>query len=99
MTNKHAHGAREATRTATLDRALQRVLAEIHDGLRHGHFEFVLTCEIVGQDRRRLTLRAGKSYQFLIPLEDCVRRDILTSDSWDGSATTASVIQREASST
>ncbi len=99
MTNKHAHVARAATRTATLDRALQRVLAEIHDGLRHGHFEFSLTCEIVGQDRRRLTLRAGKSYQFLIPEADCVPRGTSPSDSCHGSDTTASVIQREASST
>lgn len=99
MTNKHSHVAREATRTATLDRALQRVLAEIHDGLRHGHFEFSLTCEVVSQDRRRLTLRAGKSYQFLIPEADCVPRGTSPGDSCDGSATTASVIQREASST
>ncbi|SRR6266508_888065 len=55
------------------DRALSRILAEIYDGLRHGFFEYVLTCEIVGQERRRLTLRAGKGYQFVIPQEQCVR--------------------------
>ena len=43
--------ANEANRheAPTIDRALDRVLAEIHDGLRHGYFEFTLTCEVVGQ--------------------------------------------------
>jgi hypothetical protein len=59
--------------TAAIDRALSRVLAEIHDGLRHGFFEFTLTCEIVNQERRRFTLRAGKSHQFVIPKEECER--------------------------
>ncbi len=54
-----------------LDEALQRVLAEIHAGLRHGHFEYSLTCEIVGQGKRRLILRAGKHYQFLIGANEC----------------------------
>jgi len=75
--------------TAVLDRALRRVLAEIHDGLRHGFFEFTLTCEVIGQDRRRLTLRAGKSYQFVIPKEDCLRSASPTTDSCDGSDTNA----------
>ncbi len=60
------------------DRALSRILAEIYDGLRHGFFEYVLTCEIVGQERRRLTLRAGKGYQFVIPQEQCVRSEPTT---------------------
>jgi hypothetical protein len=59
-------------RTA-IDRALCRILAEIHDGLRHGYFEYVLSCELIGQERRRLTLRAGKSHQFIIPKQDCTQ--------------------------
>jgi hypothetical protein len=54
-----------------VDRALRRVLAEIHDGLRHGYFEYGLTCEVIGQERRRLVLRAGKTYQFVIPADEC----------------------------
>jgi len=74
-----------------LDRALRRLLAEIHDGLRHGFFEFTLTCEVIGQERRRLTLRAGKSYQFLIPEEDCARSAAgRRTDSCDGSDANAS---------
>jgi hypothetical protein len=51
--------------------ALKRVLAEIHAGLCHGHFEYTVTCEIVGQGKRRLILRAGKHYQFLIGADEC----------------------------
>ena len=67
--------------TPTVDRALDRVLAEIRDGLRHGFFELTLTCEVVGQERRRLTLQAGKSYQFVIPKDECVRSTDHLSDS------------------
>jgi hypothetical protein len=71
----------------SMGRAMSRVVAEIQDGLRHGYFEYTLTCEIIGRDRRRLTLRAGKSPQFLIPKEDCVR-GVEPSDSHDGSGDT-----------
>jgi hypothetical protein len=54
-----------------IDRAVRRVLSEIHDGLHHGYFEFTLSCEVTGHGRRRLQLRAGKTYQFLIPAEEC----------------------------
>jgi hypothetical protein len=57
------------------DRALARIIAEIHAGLRHGYFEYTLTCEVLGQGRRRLVLHAGKSYQFLIPADDCQETD------------------------
>jgi hypothetical protein len=67
-----------------IDRALSRILAEIHDGLRHGFFEFTLTCEVIGQERRRLTLRAGKSHQFVLSKGECARV-IPQHDSCDGS--------------
>ena len=59
--------------SVALTGALQRLLAEVQDGLRHGFFDFTLTCEITGQERRRLILKAGKTYQFVIPKEDCQR--------------------------
>ena len=61
--------------TTALDGALRRIAAEIVDGLRHGYFEFRVTCEVIGQGRRRLVLHAGKSYQFVIPVGDCERMD------------------------
>jgi hypothetical protein len=57
----------------TLDQALDKILSEIQAGLEHGFFHFALTCDIVSSGRRRLTLRAGKNHQFLIPREACVR--------------------------
>ena len=62
---------RDTDDASTADRALLRIAAEIVDGLRHGYFEFRLTCEVIGQGRRRLVLHAGKSYQFLIPALKC----------------------------
>ena len=58
-----------------IGRALSRLWGEIHEGLQHGYFEFTLSCEITGQGRRRLQLRAGKTYQFLIPAEECEAAD------------------------
>ena len=58
---------------SAVDRAISRIFSEIQDGLRHGYFEYVLTCDIVGQERRRLILKAGKNHQFFIPKEDCER--------------------------
>jgi len=75
--------------TGAIDRALSRILAELAEGLRHGFFEFTLTCEVVGQERRRLTLKAGKSHQFVIPKDECVRSPGHPDDSCDGSATDA----------
>lgn len=54
-----------------LDRAMQRMIAEVYDGLRHGYFEFTVSCEVVNRGKRRLLLRAGKHYQFLIEAHEC----------------------------
>jgi hypothetical protein len=76
--------SRPAPDGPTVGRAVQRIVAEIKDGLRHGHFTFDLRCEVIGQQRRRLTLSAGKSYQFVIPKEECeVTRNSI--DSYNGS--------------
>ena len=67
------------------DRALSRILAEIHAGLQHGYFSFTLTCDVIGQGRRRLTLHAGKNYQFVIAAEEC-EAAIVSSDLRDEGA-------------
>ncbi|HUK32927.1 MAG TPA: hypothetical protein VLV86_03390 [Vicinamibacterales bacterium] len=61
--------ARATHRLADL---MARLAAEITDGLRHGYFEFTLTCEVVAGNRRRLVFKAGKSHQFVIPEDECV---------------------------
>jgi hypothetical protein len=71
-TNDVENGERGA---AAADRALQRIVAEIVDGLRHGYFEFRVTCEVIGSGRRRVVLHAGKTYQFVIPAGGCERVD------------------------
>jgi hypothetical protein len=73
MEAKSAH-SRESMPSARRG-ALCRILAEIEAGLRHGFFEYTLTCEVIGHGRRRLVLHAGKSYQFLIPADDCQETD------------------------
>ncbi len=62
--------ANRSSGVSNADRALHRIVAEIMDGLRHGYFEFRVTCDVIGQGRRRLVLHAGKSYQFVIPADD-----------------------------
>jgi hypothetical protein len=57
---------------ASLDRALRRLVAEIMEGLRHGYFDFSIGCQVVGQERRQLILRAGKSHRFLISKGECI---------------------------
>jgi hypothetical protein len=48
---------------------LERMDELVRDGLRHGFFEFTITCE-TGQGRRReVLIRAGKSERFVIPEE------------------------------
>ena len=40
------------------------------DGLRHGFFDCLITCELVKEHKRRVVIKAGKSYQFTICEED-----------------------------
>jgi hypothetical protein len=40
------------------------------DGLRHGFFDCVITCELVNAGKRRVVIKAGKSHQFTIREED-----------------------------
>ena len=68
-------GLRTGPSAGALDRAVRRVLHELDAGLKHGYFEFTLTCEVIGQGRRCLQLRAGKHYQFVIPAEECASTD------------------------
>ena len=48
-----------STGVSNTDRVLRRIVAEIVDGLRHGYFDFRVTCEVIGQGRRRLVSMRG----------------------------------------
>ena len=49
-----------------LNEALEKLKLEVREGLRHGFFEYTISCEVVKGRKRRLTLKAGKSYQYVI---------------------------------
>ena len=53
-----------------LNRALDHVRDQLVDGLRHGFFEFTITCELVKDRKRRLVVTTGKSEQFTIPANE-----------------------------
>ena len=50
--------------------ALQFIERVIRDGLAHGHFEYAIHCELIGGEKRRLIITAGKSHQFIISPEE-----------------------------
>ena len=47
--------------------ALDHVERIIVDGLRHGFFEYSISCEMISGRKRQLLIRAGKSHKFTIP--------------------------------
>jgi len=55
---------------SALAEGIDKLVEEIQDGLRHGFFEYGVTCELMKDRKRRLTIKAGKSHQFIIREED-----------------------------
>ena len=53
--------------------ALDRLEGLVLDGLRHGFFDYSITCEIGNGGKRKLLIRAGKSHRFTIPEEELPR--------------------------
>jgi hypothetical protein len=50
--------------------ALDRLEGLVVDGLRHGFFDYSITCETGNGGKRLLVIRAGKSHKFTIPEEE-----------------------------
>jgi len=50
----------------TIEQVRAQLWEIVEDGLRHGFFEFAVSCEIVNEKKRRLVIRAGKSHQYTI---------------------------------
>jgi hypothetical protein len=50
--------------------ALDRIEGLLVDGLRHGFFDYSITCEVGKDCRRELVVRAGKNHRFIIPKDD-----------------------------
>jgi hypothetical protein len=53
--------------------ALDRLHGLVVDGLKHGFFDYSISCEVGNKGRRQLVIRAGKSHKFTIPEEDLPR--------------------------
>jgi hypothetical protein len=59
-----AYGAKQE-----FQRAMEKLECEIREGMSHGFFELSVACEVIKDGKRRLIIRTGKSYQFVIPEE------------------------------
>ena len=56
-----------------LREALDRIEGLIVDGLRHGFFDYSVSCQIGNHGCRQLVIRAGKSHKFTIPEDELPR--------------------------
>lgn len=55
----------------TLEKALEQITKEIKSGVKHGFFEYQIHCEIVKENKRKITIKTGKSYQYHISVDEC----------------------------
>ncbi len=53
--------------------ALDLIEGLLVDGIKHGHFDYSVTCETGNNGRRLLIVKAGKSHKFTIPKPDVPR--------------------------
>ncbi len=53
--------------------ALDRLRSLVVDGLKHGFFDYSISCDVGKKGKRRLVIRAGKSHKFTIPEDDLPR--------------------------
>lgn len=60
-------------RSGQVREAFDRLEALMIDGLKHGFFDYSITCEIANGGKRKLAIRAGKSHQFTIPEDELPR--------------------------
>ena len=66
-------GADTTVAQSELDAAVEKLLVEVREGVKHGFFDISISCEIMHGQKRRLTIKAGKNYRFIIPEEDLRR--------------------------
>lgn len=58
------------TASSQYAQALAKLEQVVLEGLRHGHFECSVACELINGKKRRLVIKAGKSHQYIIPPEE-----------------------------
>lgn len=59
--------------TEPVREALECLEGLLVEGLKHGHFEYAITCELGNSGRRLLIISAGKNYKFSISEADVPR--------------------------
>ena len=53
-----------------LAKALERIEAEVLEGLKHGHSELIIQCRVVSENKHELLVKAGKKHRFLIATDE-----------------------------
>ena len=51
----------------SIEGLMERVVKELREGIRHGHFDFVITGAHARGEHVEVILKAGKNHRFLIP--------------------------------
>ena len=57
----------QRTKSGQVREALDRLEGLVVDGLKHGFFDYSITCEVGNGGKRQLVIREGKSHKFTIP--------------------------------
>jgi hypothetical protein len=74
MTREETHRLDKRDGSGTDDgqrtRAIKKLQQVVLEGLQHGFFDYRIVCEVIKGQKRRLVITAGKSHQFIIPLEE-----------------------------
>lgn len=74
MLEEHGHHPdRRDGRGGQVREVLDRLRGLVVDGLKHGFFDFSISCEVGNKGRRELVIRAGKSHKFTIPEDELPR--------------------------
>jgi hypothetical protein len=56
----------DASEGGELKAACEHMARELLDGVRHGFFEMTVSVETVQSKKRCITIKAGKSYRFIV---------------------------------
>ena len=54
----------------TVKKVFEQLANEIKSGVKHGFFEYQINCEVVKENKRKITIKTGKSYQYYISEDD-----------------------------
>jgi hypothetical protein len=57
-------------RAGVLEQALRKLNEEVIEGLQHGFFELTITCELINDRKRSVTIKFGKSHRFVLAETD-----------------------------